>query len=489
MTATATASATTTATTASATTTATASAAVTQGTAAAASALPRASTLKRRFVGAAGWAVGGFLGAQVVRLASNLILTRWLAPETYGVMSVAYLVFVGLSMLSDVGLGAVATQSRRGNEPAFLDALWVMQIARGAATSLVALTLAGLLALDAVRAWLPAGSAYADPQVPLLIACMSVVGLVDGLQSTRLLWARRNLLVGSTTRLELICQAATTAFVLAWATVQPSIWALAGGWIFGAALRALLSHAMLPGPANRLQWDREAATEVMRIARWVLISSPLSFLLGSGDRLLLGGYLDAEAMGWYSIATLLVAALQGGIGRLLGAAVQPALCEVVRDRPGDLKATLYRIRAPLDIAALSIAGVLFMLGDRIVGLLYDHRYAGAGWMLSVAALTLASLPLGVMDQCLIAQGRMKRLGALNAARVAVLFVAVPIGHAWFGVRGAVGGVAAAALASGVLVLLVQRSMGLLDLRRELRTLPFLAAGLGAGLVLRLLIGT
>ena len=447
------------------------------------------STLKRRFVGAAGWIVGGFLGAQALRLVSNLILTRWLAPETYGVMSVAYMVFFGLSMLSDIGLGAVASQSRRGNEPAFLNALWVMQIARGAATSIIALVLAGLLTLDAVRAWLPVGSAYADPLVPSLIACLSVVGLVDGLQSTRLQWARRNLFIGSATRLEMICQAATTAFVLAWATVQASIWALAAGWIFGAALRAVLSHAILPGPANRLEWDRAAFADVRRIAGWALISSPLTFLLASGDRLLLGGYLGTESMGLYSIATLLVAALQGVIGRLLGAAVQPALCEVVRERPAALRATLYRIRAPLDIAALSIAGMLFMLGDKVIGLLYDHRYAGAGWMLSVAALTLAILPLGVMDQCLIAQGRMKRLSALNAARVAVLFVFVPVGHALFGVRGAVAGVAAAALATGLLVLMVQRSMGLLDLRRELMTLPFLAAGLCAGLVARLMIGS
>jgi O-antigen/teichoic acid export membrane protein len=392
-------------------------------------------------------------------------------------------------MLSDLGLGPLASQSRRGNEPAFLNALWLMQIARGAVTSIVALVLAGLLTLGAVRAWLPPGSAYADPRVPSLIACLAVVGIVDGLQSTRLHWARRNLFIGAATRLEMICQAATMAFVLAWASIEASIWALAAGWIFGAALRAALSHAILPGPPNRFEWDRAAFAEVKRIAGWVLLSSPLTFLVASGDRLLLGGYLDTESMGLYSIATLLVAALQGAIGRLLGAAVQPALCEVVRERPGALKATLYRIRAPLDIAALSIAGALFMLGDAVVGLLYDHRYAGAGWMLSWVALTLAVLPLGVMDQCLIAQGRMKRLGALNAARVGVLFVFVPVGHALFGTRGAVAGVAAAALATGLLVLVVQRSMGLLDLRRELKTLPFLGAGLCAGLAARLLIGS
>lgn len=448
---------------------------------------PPSRSLRQRFIGTAGWALAGHFMTQVLRFGSNLILTRLLAPEMFGVMSVAYMVFTGIAMLSDIGLGAIATQSRRGNEPRFLNVLWVVQVGRGVLMTLAALALGGLLSLDVVHALLPAASVYADPRVPLLIAAMSLIGIMDGFQSTRIYWARRNLSIRTLTKMELVCQVATTAFILTWAAITPTIWALAFGWIFGEALRTVLSHLVLPGPANRFEWDRAAFSEVIHFGKWVLISSPLSFLLTSGDRLLLGAFLGAGDMGLYSIAMLLVTALQTAILKVLGVAVQPALSEVVRDKPDELKKTIYRIRGPLGMACLIPAGALFMLGDTVISLLYDKRYAGAGWMLSAVALTLAVTQLNVFDQCLIALGRMKRLTALNAVRLVALYVLVPLGYALFGTKGALAAVPAAALVNAAILLGLQHHMGLLDIRRELAALPLFGIGVLAGWALRAIV--
>lgn len=446
---------------------------------------PMKRSLKQRFIGSAGWALAGHFMAQVLRFGSNLILTRLLAPEMFGVMSVAYMVFTGIAMLSDIGLSAVASQSSRGDEPKFLNVLWVVQVVRGVVMTLVGLVLGGALSLHAVRAMLPAASVYADPRVPLLIAAMSLTGLADGFQSTRIYWARRNLSIGMLTKLELGCQVATTALILTWASLAPSIWALAFGWLFGESLRAALSHVVLPGPANRFEWESAAFKEIMHFGKWALISSPLSFMLTSGDRLLLGVFLDAHSMGLYSIASLLVTALQSAIMKIVGTAVQPALSEVLREKPDALKKTIYRVRGPLGMACLIPAGALFVLGDAVIGLLYDKRYEGAGWMLSAVALTLAATQFTVFDQSLIALGRMRRLSALNAVRLIALYSFVPLGYALFGTRGAVAAIPAAALVNTGILLIAQGHMGLLDIRRELAALPLFGVGMLAGWVLRL----
>lgn len=437
-------------------------------------------SLRKRFVGTAGWSLAGHFMAQVLRFGSNLILTRLLAPDLFGVMSVAYMVFTGIAMLSDIGLGAIASQSRRGNEPIFLNVLWVVGIVRGVAMTVIALLLGASLSIEAVRAWLPTHSVYGDPRVPLLIAVMALCGIIDGFQSTKIFWARRNLSIRTLTKMELAVQVATTAFILSWAFISPSIWALAVGWLFGELLRTVLSHLVLPGPPNRFEWDRTAFVEILDFGKWVLISSPLSFLLTSGDRLLLSAFLDAQAIGLYSIAVLLVVALQSAVLKVLGSAVQPALSEVVRDRPDELKKTIYRIRGPLGVACLVPAGALFMLGDTVIALLYDARYAGAGWMLSAVALTLAVTQLNVFDQCLIALGRIRRLSALNAIRLVALYTFVPLGYAMYGTRGAIGAIPAAALVNAVILLGMQHHMGLLDIRRELLALPLFLIGIFGG---------
>ena len=77
-------------------------------------------------------------------------------------------------------------------------------------------------------------------------------------------------------------------------------------WLFGVGVRTALGHWKLPGPRNRVEWERKAFDEILEFGRWALVSSPVSFLLTSGDRLLMGALFTATDMGLYSIALLLV---------------------------------------------------------------------------------------------------------------------------------------------------------------------------------------
>ena len=441
---------------------------------------PAREGLKQRLFRAARWTLAGYASTQVLRLASNLILARLLAPEMFGVMAVGHVVIIGLRMFSDVGLGAGTIQSRRGDDPVYLNVVWIVQVVRGAIITLCGVAFAGCLVFATATGWLPVHSVYADPLVPKLVAVLALSGLISGFDSTKVWWARRHLAFATLTKMELGCQIATTAFILVWAKLAPSVWALAFGWLFSASLVMVVTHLVLSGPSNRFQWERTAFREVFAFGKWTLVSSAFSFLLNSGDRLLMGGFLTATVMGLYSIAFELVYALQAAVVRLVGYAVLPALSEVARERPSELKKTLYKVRFPLDVACVVAAGMLTILGPTIVAILYDRRYSDAGWMLSLLATTLLSTRLDVFDQCLLAIGRPKLLSVLNAVRLVALYLLVPAGYWYFGVRGAVGAVAACALVNSVAVLTFQSRMKLFDLKRELLALPLYGLGLVAG---------
>jgi O-antigen/teichoic acid export membrane protein len=443
--------------------------------------------LKQRFLRAAGWTVLGHGLSQVIRLASSLILTRLLAPELYGIMTVGYVVMTGIAMFSDIGLSSGAIRSHRGDDPHFLNVSWVVQIARGLVSAIGVLLVAAALAQMTRAGWLPSHSVYADPQVPSLLAVVSIYAVVSGLESTKTWWARRHLSLASITKIELATQVATTLFQLVWAMIAPSIWTLAGGWIFGGVLKVVLTHATLPGPANRFEWDREVFREIFDFGKWVVLSSAFSFLLTSGDKLVLGGLLDSKMMGSYSIAFLLVGALQVAVLKVVGFTVLPALGEVHRERPQEMQSTIYRIRKPLDIVCLVSAGALVVLGDPIVKLLYDSRYAAAGWMLGALSLTLVSTRLDVLDQCLIATGRVRLLSVLNALRLVTLYSAVPLGYWLLGPTGAIAAVAASSLVNALMMLTVQGRLGLLDVKRELVAAPLFAGGVLAGSAAKILL--
>lgn len=440
--------------------------------------------LTHRLFRAARWTLVGYASTQILRLGSNLILARLLAPEMFGVIAVGHVVIAGLRMFSDVGLGAGIIRSHRGDDPQFLNVVWLVQIARGGLITLSGLAFSGGLILAMRYGLLPAHSVYADPLIPKVVALLSLSGLVSGFDSTKIWTARRQLAFAKLTKIELGSQIATTIFILAWAKVAPSIWALAFGWLFSASLMMTLTHLALPGVTNRFEWDRTAFREIFDFGKWTFVSSALSFLLNSGDRLLMAGFLSSTMMGLYSIAFELVNALQAAVVRLVGYTVLPALSEVARERPEQLKRTLYRVRIPLDIACVVTAGMLTILGPSIVAVLYDKRYAEVGWMLSVLASTLLATRLDVFDQCLLAIGRPKLLSVLNGVRLVALYVIVPSGYLLFGISGAVGAVACSAIVNSVAVLILQGRLRLLDIRRELLALPLFALGLLAGWAVR-----
>ena len=84
-------------------------------------------------VGATQWVVLTSGLGHVLRLGSNLILTRLLVPEMFGLMSIASTVGTILAMLSDIGLRQAVVRSTRGDDKGFLDTAWTIQIVQGPA--------------------------------------------------------------------------------------------------------------------------------------------------------------------------------------------------------------------------------------------------------------------------------------------------------------------------------------------------------------------
>jgi O-antigen/teichoic acid export membrane protein len=363
----------------------------------------------------------------------------------------------------------------------------MVQIVRGAVIMLAALALSSALARGWLDSVLSAHSVYADPRIPGLLAVVSLYGLVSGFESTKVYLARRRLALAQLTKIELLGQILSTLFIIGWALVAPSVWALAFGWVFGGAARTALTHAALPGPRNRFEWSPTAFRQIFHFGKWTILSSIFSFLLSSGDRLLLGAMLNATTMGFYSVAGLLLGALRAAVNAVVGYAVLPALSEVARARPSEIKATVYRIRRPLDLVCLLSAGALVFLGESIVHLLYDARYAPAGWMLGLLSITLVATRLEVFDQCLLALGRVGMLSSLNAIRLIALYSLVPLGYFMSAVEGAVAAVAVSSVLNSLIVLALQARLELFDFRQEAMAIPIFAGGLVAGWLLRQLL--
>ncbi|ANC81889.1 MULTISPECIES: oligosaccharide flippase family protein [Pseudomonas] len=443
-----------------------------------------AASLRKRALRAGSWNLVSQVASQVMRLGGNLIMARLLLPEMFGVMVIATTVSILLHLLSDVGLRQNIIQSHRGDDPDFLNTAWTVQIIRG--FLLFALTL--LLALGAWLAQLaelwPADSTYAAPVLPMVLAVTGLSAVIWGFQSTKIDVAVRTFQQKRVVLVDLASQVAGLVVMLVLGLLTHSIWALVLSGLVSAVVWTVLGHTALEGPTNHLRWDRSALTELIVFGRWILLSSMVGVLAMYGDRIWFGASMSAAQLGVYSIAVLILGAVQTALMKIVGAVALPAFSEAARadDKPR-LKALYFRFRLLVDLLVLFICGGFLTASPLLIGWMYDDRYREAGPMLAILSLSFIVLRYTLAHQVWIALGLTKYQAMDNIIRLVSLWGLLPLLLAIGGVEWAIWGVALHAVPTLVLVVYVNCKLDIFSLKRELMVLPMLLVGALCGALL------
>jgi len=440
-------------------------------------------SLRNRIIQATSWTIGGHISSQLFRLASNLIMTRLLVPEMFGIMAIASVVMMGLALMSDVGIKLHIIQSERSNSEDFLNTAWVVQIIRGVIVWIFAVILSWILVVLDNRNWWPEDSVYADPILPYVIVAFAFTGIIRGFESTKVAMANRNLVMNVVVKIELISQLIGISVMIAVAYVERSIWALVIGALVTNLLKVIFGHVVLPGLNNKFRWERESVYELLHFGKWIFLSSILGFLVTNGDRIILGGLIDSNLLGVYTIAIFIISAIQQLFAKMTQSVAFAALSEVVRQNPDKLKETYYRFRLFIDAIALFLVGVLYISGHHIIDFLYDDRYQAAGHMLQILSLLLIADRFSLTGQCFIALGKPSYLIPMLITRIPILYLILPIVYQQFGFDIALWVIALNRLAEWPILLFLKIKMSLFSLNKEIFFLLYLVFGIVVGWVI------
>jgi O-antigen/teichoic acid export membrane protein len=416
----------------------------------------------------------------MVRLLGNLILTRLLFPEAFGLMAVVYILMIGLALFSDMGISQGIVRGQRGEESDYLNTAWTIQIVRGITIFVVTLLVALILPTVVSYGWVPQGSVYSNPRLPWLIAAFSTTALIQGFESTKTALSSRRLQFAVLTKIELASQGISLACMLFIAWRYQSIWALVAGGIISIAIKCTAGHIFLPGQRNSLRWDKESVREIVHFGKWIFLLSILGFLGINGDRLILADLIDASEMGVYSIAFLLSNMVNVAFSTMLGKVVYPALSEVVRLRPENTLKVYGKLQFIADLFLFGVAGVLFMTGNAVVEFLYDNRYHAAGHMLEILSLGLIGLRYAVIEQYCMVVGAMRYLTLATICRITVLFVGLPLGYRLDGMDGALAAIVASQFAGWPIAIHFKIKHGLKGNARAYLGVPIFVLAAGAG---------
>lgn len=385
------------------------------------------NTLTARAGRGAVWTIGGIAASKFLRLISNLVLTRLLFPEAFGMMALVQIFITGLALFSDLGIRASIIQNDRSNEPAFLNTAWTLQVFRGLVLWLFACAIA-----------LPVAALYDEPMLAQLLPVAGLTALIAGFTPTRVNTANRDLVMGRVTLISIGAQAVGIVIMIILAWLLQSVWALVFGSILAAMFKQVLYLALMPGHKNRFEIDWSSLGELVHFGKWIFLSTACGFLINHADRAILGKFITLEMLGIYSIGFLL-ASVPLMLGRpLAGRIVFP----LYKQRPPwesvENQQKIFRMRWWLTGALLAISAALAVTGDLLVRFLYDARYTLAGPILVI--MVISQLPLVILssyDQILLAAGDSKRFMTRVATNALAHTALVILGVIQFGLIGAI----------------------------------------------------
>jgi O-antigen/teichoic acid export membrane protein len=380
---------------------------------------PHDPTVKKLFLRGSAWAVAQYGSGQLIRLGSNLILWRLLYPDAFGLMAIVNTFIVGLAMFSDIGIGQNVIRHERGDDPDFLNTIWTIQIVRG-------LVLAAIATLAAV----PIAHFYHQPELSRLMPPVALGVALAAFNSTNIFSANRHMRLGRITIIDTASQVGSLVAMNIWAYLSHSVQALAGGAAIGAALKLILSHTALPGIRNRFRWEKTTLQEVSHFGRWIFVSTLLTFLASSSDRLIFGKLVSIEMLGVYSIAVVWATIPSYTVGHVVGNVLFPLFSRV---KGSALIRTFKELRGTVLIASAWLVTCLIAGGPTLIRFLYDRRAVAAGPLVQILSIGAWFTTLEAANgAAILSIGKPKWLAVGNGAKLAAMVVLIPIFAKLFG---------------------------------------------------------
>jgi O-antigen/teichoic acid export membrane protein len=396
--------------------------------------------LKARIFVAGSWNVAQLIFSHIMRLLSNLVMTRLLVPEAFGLIAMVVTLNMALTLFTDIGIQRSIIREEKGDDPHFLRVAWVVQIIRSSFIALM-VVIAGICLLFLGPIFAIPGTVYADPTLPWLIMVSSLSVLMLGMESTNKALAFRRMQFGRLTIIEIGTKGLGILAMIAFANIERSAWALLFGMLTSSFLGLFASHIYFLGPKMAVEWDRVIVDKLWQFGKWLIGSSGFHFIATNTDRLVLAGLLGKEIFGIYVIATIWIGAGKIVISKLISDIGFATLSELMRERPHDVPRLFRRIMLVIDGLCVFSFLAFFIFGQMLINLLYTSEYSLAGEFISILALMFLILRYDAFGLLILSSGDSKSIMIISFIRAVSICVLLPTGYYFVGMEGVLMAVA------------------------------------------------
>ncbi len=401
------------------------------------------------------WVAGSYGVSQGLRLFTNVILARLLAPQLFGVMLIVNTLRTGIELLSDVGIGQNIVSNRKGDQPDFYNTAWTIQIIRGILLFVIALLLAQ-----------PLAEFYDSDELIEIIPIISVLFLLTGIQSPSRFILQKQQAVKTIALFDVFIAVISAIVHIALALYSPTIWALVAALIIATSVSTTTSFFLIDFRLHRIKIAREHVKAIISFGKWVFASSVVFFLAMNFDRLYFAKEIPFAILGIYGIARTFSDMIGMLVQRVGAMMIFPKVAAFAKER-SELRPAISGLRLKALLATACGLSIVVALSDLVILILYDDRYTAAAFMLPILMAGAWFSILSTMGESfMLGIGKSVHSAQANLAKLIWLVIAVPLALTYFGLIAALCVIAVADLFRYISLSVSQWKEGLSFLKQD-----------------------
>ena len=309
---------------------------------------------------------GGVFLENALRFLRNIILTRILAPEYFGLMATIMAIIAAFQSFTEVGVRQSVIQNAQGSTSKYLNVAWWFSSLRGFILFIIAYLTAPLVC-----------EFYNTPELLHPLRITYIIIIFHGIESPRIHSLEKEL---SYKRWVIIKQGA--AFIGVFTTIITSfiynnIWPLVIGFTTEYFLSVFLSYLIVPFRPS-LKIDKESLTSLIKYAKGMLGLPIFTALFQRIDVFAIGKLLTMADLGLYSIAQALAYAPNMIFAKIVRPLILPVFSKLQNDQKA-LRDSIIKFSRIISMITLPLVAYLIIYSKQLLSLLYGAKY-GEVWL-------------------------------------------------------------------------------------------------------------
>lgn len=357
------------------------------------------------------WVSSGNFLEQSTRLLRNVILTRLLVPEIFGLMAIILALNAATEAFTEIGIKQAVIQNPRGEKKEYLNSAWWISIGRAFILYSLSFFLAPVLA-----------DFYNNPELTPLIRIVFLSILFKGSLSPGAYVAIKSMQFRKWAIIQNLGGILGIITTITLALFMQNIWALVLGFTTENIYRLILSYAICPFRPG-IKFEKESLQSIIRYAKGMLGLPILTFIFMKIDIFVLGKLCDQNTLGLYSMAVALAFMPSQFLLNIISEIVMPVFSKMQNELE-KLNGLLFSFTSILAFIIIPASVFIFLFGDDLLSVVYGENYAKVALpfaiVFSVYSIRLISGPTVAVYFALGRPELHRRFTAIRSAMICIL---------------------------------------------------------------------